>query len=327
MDDPNQRRRYDQPPSASRPAYSGDPNRGAVPDRMQGSQMSMRNSRPSDGYSGYYGEQTQQAFGNPYQQTSYTDPTRQPYANNIMYGGPQVGYPSGQQQQQQTYQPTRDMTMMPGTNYFQPDPNTAGTQVEAVYQQQPLPQYPGGLQQLPTIGQQAQSGPVGNEATANEPDSNTTTGQASLSEQEVNERMDVFHTKMTTAFQAVNREHLGTALEALLEVNTWIAEQTVPLGLHLDNQEKRPERLDMWHDFNHAWLSLLQKHKDIIIADETPMAGRNPPLNLEQLKSCGNSIVKLGEVLEAHSLVDYEYGVWEDRITDTLRECINLSRQ
>ncbi|KAL1898399.1 hypothetical protein Cpir12675_001944 [Ceratocystis pirilliformis] len=315
MDDPNQRRRYDQAPSANRPTYGNDQNRSAVSDRMQSSQMNIRSSRPSDGYQGYYGEPTQQPFGNPYQQSSYTDPSRQQYGSSMMYGGPQVGYPSGQQQQQQQpYQPNRDMTMMSGSSYFQPDPSTGGAPVEAVYQQQPLPQYPSGLQQIPAISQQTQSGPVGGETAVNEPEDNPNSEPTALSDQEVDERMGVFRAKLTAAVKAINRAQLSVALDYLLEVNTWIQEQTVPLALHLDNQDRRSERLAMWNDFNHTWLALLQKQKDFLNETATPVPG-HPPLSLEQLKACGNSIVKLGELMEPHALVDYQYGVWEDQIT------------
>lgn len=39
-------------------------------------------------------------------------------------------------------------------------------------------------------------------------------------------------------------------------------------------------------------------------------------LTLEALRSLGRTLVEICDVLERHGLVDYEMGVWEERIVD-----------
>ncbi|KAB5515623.1 hypothetical protein GE09DRAFT_979490, partial [Coniochaeta sp. 2T2.1] len=50
-------------------------------------------------------------------------------------------------------------------------------------------------------------------------------------------------------------------------------------------------------------------------------------LTLEALKNLGKQLVDLADVLERHGLVDYEMGLWEERIVDILEECCDLYEQ
>ncbi|KAL2135345.1 hypothetical protein VTI74DRAFT_8871 [Chaetomium olivicolor] len=45
---------------------------------------------------------------------------------------------------------------------------------------------------------------------------------------------------------------------------------------------------------------------------------------LEGLQKMGKDLVRLCDSIERHGLVDYQYGVWEERIIDILEECLDL---
>jgi hypothetical protein len=80
------------------------------------------------------------------------------------------------------------------------------------------------------------------------------------------------------------------------------------------------ERLKLWNEFNHCWLAVLQKQKDMTL--EMINSNQAPPqpqtlLQEEFLKRMGNELVRMCDGLEAHGLVDYEMGVWEEEITNS----------
>lgn len=68
----------------------------------------------------------------------------------------------------------------------------------------------------------------------------------------------------------------------------------------------------MWQDFNHAWLSLFQKQKDLM---GTGLQLQHQTLVSEEgLRKMGKEIVRLCDSIDRHGLVDYQYGVWEEHI-------------
>lgn len=92
---------------------------------------------------------------------------------------------------------------------------------------------------------------------------------------------------------------------------------TVPasVGLASDDARARPNRLGVWQDFNNAWLALLQRQKDMVELHQQQGQAQTL-LSLEGLRNMGKSLIELCDVLERHGLVDYEMGVWEERIVD-----------
>lgn len=69
----------------------------------------------------------------------------------------------------------------------------------------------------------------------------------------------------------------------------------------------------MWQDYNHAWLALLQRQKDMMESGQ--QLGRSQTLlGQESLEHLGRKLIEVGDKLEKHGLVDYERGVWEERI-------------
>lgn len=73
----------------------------------------------------------------------------------------------------------------------------------------------------------------------------------------------------------------------------------------------------MWNNFNHGWLGLLQKQKDMTESGQKPQAGQSV-ISREDLEDMGKELVKLCDGVEKHGLVDYEYGVWEEQIITSM---------
>jgi hypothetical protein len=91
---------------------------------------------------------------------------------------------------------------------------------------------------------------------------------------------------------------------------------TAVTGLVSDDSRARPNRIGIWQEFNNAWLSLLQRQKDMVESHQQ-LGQSQTPLTLEGLRNLGRTLIEICDVLERHGLVDYEMGVWEERIVDS----------
>ena len=85
------------------------------------------------------------------------------------------------------------------------------------------------------------------------------------------------------------------------------------LGLTSDDQNLHNDRIKLWNDFNHAWLGLLQKQKELMESDQGPQRSQSL-ITQENLEKMGKELVRLCDSVERHGLVDYQYGVWEEQI-------------
>jgi hypothetical protein len=84
-------------------------------------------------------------------------------------------------------------------------------------------------------------------------------------------------------------------------------------GLTVDDVSLYAGRIKLWNDFNHAWLALGQRQKDIVEAGDH-LSQSQSLLSRATIVKMGNTLVRLCDGLERHGLVDYQYGVWEDEI-------------
>lgn len=100
-------------------------------------------------------------------------------------------------------------------------------------------------------------------------------------------------------------------------------------GLTRDDVRLHDERIKLWHDFNHCWLAVLQKQKDL--TQEMLDTGHPPPapqsmLREDFLERMGREITRHCDSLEKSGLVDYQMGVWEEEIINgKLALAVNLS--
>lgn len=88
-------------------------------------------------------------------------------------------------------------------------------------------------------------------------------------------------------------------------------------GLTVDSSSLHSDRIRLWNEFNHAWLAVLQKQKDLIIRLlDTGHHPRHPESLIphESITKMAEELVRLCDGIETHGLVDYQYGVWEEQI-------------
>ena len=79
-----------------------------------------------------------------------------------------------------------------------------------------------------------------------------------------------------------------------------------------DDQDKQETRFKLWSDFNHCWLALLQKQKDLTMAVLGGGQRLAAPQNVLQepfLERMGRELVQMCDTMERHGLVDYQMGV------------------
>ncbi|KLP23168.1 uncharacterized protein LW94_12717 [Fusarium fujikuroi] len=94
------------------------------------------------------------------------------------------------------------------------------------------------------------------------------------------------------------------------------------LGLNLDDTNLHADRIQLWNDFNHAWLGLGQRQIDLMTSSQQ-LSRTQSLVSKAMIKKMGNELIRLCDGIERHGLVDYQYGVWEDQITagEQLQSC------
>jgi hypothetical protein len=84
-----------------------------------------------------------------------------------------------------------------------------------------------------------------------------------------------------------------------------------------DDEAHYEQRLKLWEDFNHCWLTLLQKQKDLVSESASTRQAPQHPHSIVQydmLEKMGTQLIKNCDNMEKHGLVDYQMGVWEEEI-------------
>lgn len=157
-----------------------------------------------------------------------------------------------------------------------------------------------------------------------------------------------FNVDLGRIFQHIVNGNLVVASQLLMRFSEWLISHVEDMGtsqchflirisidigfycaeLTLDDAARENARSKLWDDFNHAWLALMQKQKTS--TEELLQAGIS--LQQPQLLSCNEinkmcgELIKLNdEFLERHGLVNYQYGVLEDQIINSMSLCHNLS--
>jgi hypothetical protein len=208
--------------------------------------------------------------------------------------------------------------------------------------------------QYPSIGYTAQQAAVGREPLAptysaagmTDPHQATAQGgypQSSFSEQQQqhsstgNEYDDFYNnyqTELKKTFEHTRDGRLGEAGQQLFRLSDWLlhwaetlgesicqallgraAELTI--GLVRDDENHYQQRLTLWEEFNHCWLTTMQRQKEMTEEMVTTGQRPQPPQTLIEhdfLEKMGTQLVKNCDAMEKHGLVDYQMGVWEEEI-------------
>jgi hypothetical protein len=136
-------------------------------------------------------------------------------------------------------------------------------------------------------------------------------------------------------FQNIKNGILIEAGSSLLEVSDWLLSHVDELGeppftanvnkealtmvnkgLIKDEAALLSQRIQLWEEFNTAWLALLQKQKDATLDYINGSPPRHPQSLIphELLNKMAKELIRHCDNIEKHGLVDYQYGVWEERI-------------
>ncbi|KAG6048534.1 hypothetical protein E4U39_007255 [Claviceps sp. Clav50 group G5] len=129
--------------------------------------------------------------------------------------------------------------------------------------------------------------------------------------------------QLDTIFHDIFIGQLEEASALLLRISDWMLSQIKELGLHADDSVLHEDRLKTWNDFNHAWLALIAQQKKLMLS-EKEIAPPQRLLTRAMVIKMGDELIRLCDYIESYGLVDYEYGVWEDRIEEALEECLDI---
>ncbi|KAM0255205.1 hypothetical protein ACHAQJ_005969 [Trichoderma viride] len=132
-----------------------------------------------------------------------------------------------------------------------------------------------------------------------------------------------YQRQLGSVFQDISSISLERAAETLLNVSSWLLTQVAELGLNQDDASLHAERIKLWNEFNHAWLALCFRQKEIMSSGQQ-LSRSQRVMSQETIKKLGDELIRLCDGIEGHGLVDYQYGVWEDRIETVLEECLDL---
>ncbi|KAI3326624.1 hypothetical protein HD806DRAFT_532257 [Xylariaceae sp. AK1471] len=355
MDDKARQRKQEQPgSSASNPGYSvHDPNAqsrsygaGALdwylPAPLTTSPSAARGMGDATSYSGYYQDlaaaflrttpQTTIAYQPEHRQYGRQTQGYRAYNTSMPYNVPQAGTQCAVYDTSQQHPPRQSasLQMMPAdvtARYFPSEPTnaaaaaglqpqTGSSNTSAVYQHGPADQrvmlqsYPSSVVSM--SGMALTSAP---EQVVEAPDY--------AASAETGEAYEQYQTALREIFTNIQNGVLQTASESLLSVSEWLLSKVAELGLAGDEENLHADRIKLWRDFNHAWLSLCQKQKEMLEYGAHPQRGQSL-VSEEGLRKMGQEIVRLCNGVEQHGLVDYEYGVWEELIIDILEQCLDL---
>lgn len=296
-------------------------------------------------YQSEYGQDTRQT---PQNFGAYNTP--------MMYNVPQAGAQNAVYDTSQQFPPRQPaaMQIMPtdvAAPYFPSEPTNSATTpglqgqgsssgTSAVYQQSPADQramlqnYPSGMASMSGMSQT--NTPQQEQHAVEEQQQDPYTASA-----EMGEAYEQYQSALREIYTNIRNGVLVTASESLLNVSDWLLSKVnelgkefspgytrtdyalgqyakIPLstGLIVDNPDLHSDRIKLWNDFNHAWLALFQKQKDMVESGIAPQRGQTL-ISKEGLEKMGKDLTRLCDGIERHGLVDYEYGVWEQHIVES----------
>lgn len=248
----------------------------------------------------------------------------------IMYNVPQAAGPQSTgvydtSQQFSSRQPAglQMMTTDVAAPYFSSEPTNPATasamQAQTASSGGPQVYQQPGLQNYSTSGMATMGGMAGQ--------SSSTSDVRMEEEYPAPEGLDAAYASYQSAlkaiFQSIHDGALASASESLLNVSDWLLGHVAELGLTSDDQNLHGDRIKLWNEFNYAWLSILQAQKDMMESGQQSQRSQSP-IPQDGLEKMGKELVRLCDTIERHGLVDYEYGVWEERIIAILEECLDL---
>ncbi|EPE09655.1 hypothetical protein F503_07431 [Ophiostoma piceae UAMH 11346] len=165
------------------------------------------------------------------------------------------------------------------------------------------------------------------QASASNPEPSSSTGAATASGSrdyaETNESFVSYQRNLKDVFKNIKNGALVPASETLLSISDWLLTRAESLGLTQDDEDLYEGRVKLWNNFNNAWLGLLEKQREFMWSGRTLHRSQSL-VSFEDLQKMARELVRLCDSVERFGLVDYDYGVWEERIMAILTECVEL---
>ncbi|PVH92021.1 hypothetical protein DM02DRAFT_305331 [Periconia macrospinosa] len=133
-----------------------------------------------------------------------------------------------------------------------------------------------------------------------------------------------YQSELKKTFECIRDDRLGEAAPQLYRLSDWLLHWADTLVR--DDENHHSQRLTLWEEFNHAWLSLLQKQKEMV--EKMAATGQRPQqpqsvVDYDYLEKMGTQLVKNCDNMEKHGLVDYQMGVWEEEIIAMITSCLD----
>ncbi|KAK8079345.1 hypothetical protein PG994_003152 [Apiospora phragmitis] len=277
-------------------------------------------------YSGYRQDQAAAfSLALPPNPISWPSEYRQtPFNPSLEYGIPHTSVPNtayNTNQLSPLWQPTARRPAVVAASRFQGEPADAGTapalpapavssNTQAIDQPSPM------TESTELDDQHSVASTSGMPQASEAPD--TATAPIDMAE-----AYEKYQTTIKEIFTNIQNGVLGSASESLLTVSDWLLSKVVELGLTADNPELHQARVQLWQNFNHAWLALLQKQKDMV-GSGMALQRDQTLVSEDGLKEMGKEIVRLCDGIKRHGLVDYDdLGVLAD-LKPVLTECLDF---
>ncbi|KAK6610781.1 hypothetical protein H4I96_02379 [Botrytis cinerea] len=332
MDDNNRRRRQNEPPYPPQdPRYTPDQSQGrgipnSIPDRYRpggtGSPSMNRGVGQASAYSyGGYEPTSNFSTGIPPNPMQYPSnyPSDQRQQQGFSDYNPGLMYPNNvtqQTPQNNIYDGSQFQGRQPASMQMIPD-------VAALSSKMTQQQSPG---DRTTLIQQSYSGSVGLGAMAQAPGTADSMDAGNLQPQNphvMEEAYSTYQTALKQIFKNIIDLRLAEAGSSLLEVSEWLLGHVTELGLTVDEAALHADRIQLWNEFNAAWLSIFTRQHDFLESGQRKQ-DQQTLMSLDFINKMGTNLTRLCDSVEKYGLVDYQYGVGESQIMDILLSCQKL---
>ncbi|KAK9484039.1 hypothetical protein V1527DRAFT_484292 [Lipomyces starkeyi] len=101
----------------------------------------------------------------------------------------------------------------------------------------------------------------------------------------------------------------------LADISRYLGDHAIDLGLADDNSLPYDCRLQFWRLFNRSWIGVISRNW-LMSGGGTTVAQGPTSLTRQQLEDMAQLVISLSDNVQRYGLVDYELGVWEERILD-----------
>ncbi|KAK9376642.1 uncharacterized protein V1513DRAFT_429951 [Lipomyces chichibuensis] len=104
----------------------------------------------------------------------------------------------------------------------------------------------------------------------------------------------------------------------LADISRYLGDHAIDLGLADDNSLPYDCRLQFWRLFNRSWIGVISRNW-LMSGGGTAVAQGPTSLTRQQLEDMAELVISLSDNIQRYGLVDYEMGVWEERILDGIQ--------